>query len=373
MKLSKSLFLAFAGLGLFACSNEDVVENGGIEGGATVSVKIADPALSRSIAASDYTSTTEVALNKIVLTLTAQTGGATKTFNLADYENDRAKLLQAVNIYQFTGVRNPSKMEVAINDGKATGLTNRDVYDKGLAEPLYASSTSFINKGDTDSDKIDEYEVTLNPEHTVARLEFGGIKHVDTKGKECMFKTINIDGLFLNGISEFETPSSWADVVDIDGDGEDTEEIPLNSVIGEAFTEYNGTTPVWPANGQCYGYNILPNQCPILTVCFSNITIDTDKAEYAGLIWGEENGKGYATVKNYILDESAREEYGEAFDIDENGVIKTFPAGYIYQVKDLSIPDEAIGTTITGAEDIHVYATVTVKPYVIVSGTVEWN
>ena len=25
MKLSKSLFLAFAGLGLFACSNEDVV------------------------------------------------------------------------------------------------------------------------------------------------------------------------------------------------------------------------------------------------------------------------------------------------------------------------------------------------------------
>ena len=32
MKLSKSLFLAFAGLGLFACSNEDVVENGGIEG-----------------------------------------------------------------------------------------------------------------------------------------------------------------------------------------------------------------------------------------------------------------------------------------------------------------------------------------------------
>ena len=29
MKISKSLFLAFAGLGLFACSNEDVTtENG---------------------------------------------------------------------------------------------------------------------------------------------------------------------------------------------------------------------------------------------------------------------------------------------------------------------------------------------------------
>lgn len=40
MKISKSLFLAFAGLGLFACSNEDVTENGGIEGVKNVVVKI---------------------------------------------------------------------------------------------------------------------------------------------------------------------------------------------------------------------------------------------------------------------------------------------------------------------------------------------
>ena len=40
MKISKSLFLAFAGLGLFACSNEDVTENGGIQGGATGMVQI---------------------------------------------------------------------------------------------------------------------------------------------------------------------------------------------------------------------------------------------------------------------------------------------------------------------------------------------
>ena len=39
MKISKSLFLAFAGLGLFACSNEDVTENG-VQGEASISVKI---------------------------------------------------------------------------------------------------------------------------------------------------------------------------------------------------------------------------------------------------------------------------------------------------------------------------------------------
>ena len=372
MKLSKSLFLAFAGLGLFACSNEYVVENGGIEGNASVSVKIADPTLSRSLPATNFSSSTEVILNKITLTLTAQTGGATKTFALTDYENDRAKLLAAVNSYQFEGVRNPSKMEVFINDGKETGLTNAFVCDKGLAEPLYASSTEFVNKGDTDSDNIDEYEVQLAPKHTVARLEFGGIKHVDSK--DCMFKTITIDGLFLNGISEFPTPESWADVIDIDEEGEDTEEIPVNSVIGEAFAEYSDGTPVWPATAeQCYGYNILPDQLPTLTVCFSNITIDTSKPEYVGVVWGNPEGKGYATVDNYILDESAREQYGEAFGIDDNGVISKFPAGYIYQIKDLSIPDEAIGTTITGAEDLHIYAIVTVSPYVIVGGSVTWN
>lgn len=85
MKISKSLFLAFAGLGLFACSNEDVTENG-VQGEASISVKISDPALSRAVV--DYTSGTgtEVTLNTIKLVLTAQTGGATKTFNLSDYD-----------------------------------------------------------------------------------------------------------------------------------------------------------------------------------------------------------------------------------------------------------------------------------------------
>lgn len=84
MKISKSLFLAFAGLGLFACSNEDVTENG-VQGEASISVKISDPALSRAVV--DYTSGTEVTLNTIKLVLTAQTGGATKTFNLPDLQS----------------------------------------------------------------------------------------------------------------------------------------------------------------------------------------------------------------------------------------------------------------------------------------------
>lgn len=48
MKISKSLFLAFAGLGLFACSNEEFNENQPLEGVGAVSIKIEAPTMTRS-------------------------------------------------------------------------------------------------------------------------------------------------------------------------------------------------------------------------------------------------------------------------------------------------------------------------------------
>lgn len=379
MKLTKSLFLAFAGLGLFACSNEEITDNGGVQGEATVSVRIDEPAISRAIAAEDFTpgNTIDVTLNSIKLKLTAQTGGSEITFNLSNYENDRAKLLEAVNKYQFEGVRNPSKMEVFINGGK-TGvgddvLTLSDVVTTGLAEPLYASSTNFVLKDDieTPKDGIDEYEVQLTPEHTVARLEFGGIKHIHSKKAEgnedlkpCMFATIDIDGIFMNNVAGATNGiTNWATA---------QTNTPVHSIIGpESFVE----NKTWPADNKCYGYNILPvesGNLPVLTVCFSGITIDASKPEYSTTVWGNNDGFGYATVKNYKLDETSSA-YKKAFGVGDDGIITKFPAGYIYQVKSLEIPDEAIGTTITGGEDVHVYAVVTVSEWSIVQGSVEWN
>lgn len=51
MKFSKSLLWAFAGLGLFACSNEEVVPEGGSiqKNGATVTVKFIGDAISRTV------------------------------------------------------------------------------------------------------------------------------------------------------------------------------------------------------------------------------------------------------------------------------------------------------------------------------------
>lgn len=363
MKISKSLFLAFAGLGLFACSNEDVTENG-VQGEASISVKISDPALSRAVV--DYTSGTgtEVTLNTIKLVLTAQTGGATKTFNLSDYD-DRAALLEAVNSTEFEGVRNPSKMEVYINTEKASGWTPVEYMNAGLAEPLYTSSTTFVDQGDTDEDGINEYKVTLTPAHTMARLEFGGIAHVDTKDP-CMFKNITIDGIILDEVTGVDQVEAW-----------DASNL-MSNAIGQAFTEATGSvdagwTPSWPENGKCYAYNIAPveTSLPILKVCFSNIEINTDATEYSGIVWPIHK-LGYATVKNYKLADDS-ESYETAFGVNGEGNITKFPAGYIYQVKSLEIPDEAIGSGWQGGEDIHVIAVVSVSPWTIAEGTVEWN
>lgn len=367
MKLTKSLFLAFAGLGLFACSNEEVVDNGGVQGDASISVKISDPVLSRAVV--DYTTGTEVKLNTIKLVLTAQTGGATKTFNGADYVS-RDALLEAVNQTEFQGVRNPSKMEVYINTDKSSGWTTSDDFmGAGLAEPLYASSTTFTladsKNPDKDGDGVNEYTVSLAPEHTMARLEFGGIAHVDTK-EYCMFKTITIDGVILDEVAGATQVEGW-----------DPDNLMSNAIGADFTTEATGSaeagwTPSWPGNGQCYAYNIAPveGNLPILKVCFSGIEINTAVPEYAGIVWS--GNVGYATVKNYKL-AAGSQQYATAFGAGEDGIIKKFPAGYIYQVKSLEIPDEAIGSGWQGGEDIHVIATVSVSPWTIAQGTVEWN
>ena len=367
MRFSKSLFIAFAGLGLFACSNEDVTNNA-IEGDAVVAVKIQDPAMSRNIAA-DAWGTTEVKLESVKLVLTAQTGGDTKTFQASSYDTRQA-LLDAVNAYEFKGVRNPSKMEVFINTEKSSGWELSEIVNKGLAEPLYAAKTAqdFGKGTDSDKDGIKEYTVSLTPEHTVARLEFGGIKHIHTAQKECMFKTINIDGLFLN------MPGS-SNITDWTSAQENT---LAHSKIGDNGEDFMAEGATWPTeSANCYGYNILPveTKLPILTVCFSNIAVK----DGSNMIWTNEQGKGYATVKNYKLDLSqvsdteVQNTYKTAFGVGQDGNITKFPAGYIYQVKSLEIPDEAIGTTITGAEDVHIIANITVKEWTVVQGTVEWN
>lgn len=149
MKLTKSLFLAFAGLGLFACSNEDVTDNGGVQGNSSVTVEINLPKIlngSRSgegIAASGETSGTtgtetpvEIGEKGVSVTLHAAAGGKTETVTV-DGTNTK------VGTITFQNVRAPQSVEVSVNGGTADYLNITEINNAGLAAPLYKTSSDF--------------------------------------------------------------------------------------------------------------------------------------------------------------------------------------------------------------------------------------
>ena len=75
MKLTKSLFLAFAGLGLFACSNEEVTTDATVDGGKSKTMVISLNGISegsRAISAAEEEG--KVALNKVAIFYTTTAG-----------------------------------------------------------------------------------------------------------------------------------------------------------------------------------------------------------------------------------------------------------------------------------------------------------
>ena len=360
MKLNKFIMLGLAGLAFAACSNDDEVTSA-MDGDAIVRVNIVTAGSTRAVDTPvEGVDGTEqaVVVKTLKLVLTAEKGGATKDFNSID---DAKNCL-------FEGVRNPSKLEVFINGGKAENLELAEVVETGLAAPMYAAKTGAefgepvdeISNGKT----VKTYKVTLNPQHETALVEFSGIKHADHQGKPCAFKTITLDGIFMDNIQTAEggsraTYDSWNAAQN---------GVPTFEVIGEDFM-----TPgkVWPATveqqAKCYAYNMFPGTCASLVLAASNITAN----EGFDVLFD----KGYARVARYKLYMNGiNEDWKAELGADAEGYITEFKAGYVYRIKNIVVPDEAWGPTPAGGEDVNVLVVeVTVNPWKLVSGTVEWN
>ena len=379
MKFSKSLFLAFAGLGLFACSNEDVT-NGGVEGNANVAVGINLSNLTgdiakRSVEAGNETptgsGTVAVTLKNITLTLESLTGKAqTYSFN-----EDELKANPNSLTHTFSQVRNPNKISVSINGGTADQLHLKDIYNVGLAAPLYAETREFGTA--TEQKGILTYNVTLAPQHEIALLEFKGIKHEEHSSETCLFDKLHFDGIFLNSVILHEVTvgegnyDTWAEA-------KDDVNAPTWSEINASFLESAGQTPKFPAeDNKCYAYNIFPeigqDNLPKLTLCFSGVELSEGQA-IAG--WAPGNPL-YAAVSKYKLngideDGKVSAENQTKYAVDENGYLKAFKPGYVYKFNGLAVPDEAFGPTPEGGEDAQVIANVEILPWNVVEGEVEW-
>lgn len=375
MKLTKSLFLAFAGLGLFACSNEDVADNGGIQGDANVVVRIST---NSSRVASDLSENAALAVQ----------GTAIVYLETALGRLEKPITLNGTNqTVSFKGVRSPGHIWVSVNEYNTDGasqlpaislVTANSTTNEGLKAPMFADggNVSLNSSQWAYDDDSKTYTGTLAPQHQIARLEFAGIKHTQSGGDACIFESITFDGLFLNGIkldtkaSSSTSFTNWAAVTAT----EQTTMPCFDKIEGGAdFLAHGGSAVTYPKKevGECYAYNIVGGDCPVLTLCFSNISLIDEK------FWPEE-GLGYATVSKYKAKGSDikghEKDFGATAVSDESAYyeITKFPAGYIYQVTSLPIEDKNIGTTIDG-EPVNVVATVQIVDWKLVNGQVEWT
>ena len=355
MKLKSLIMFSTAALAFAACSNDEDV-NGGIKGDATVTVNIQD-AITRAIetpTTGDNGLEFDVEINTILLTLEAASGP--QTIDVVDPNGN----------YEFQNVRGPQSISVSINGGVAenTMEMTTDRVQSGLAEPLYATSNQFTQNGN-------DYTVTLQPKHRLARLQFSGIQHVDEDGV-CSYSSLTFDGLYLNGVRESEannnvltanesgtawtTASAW-ELPYFDWAGDNTGVV----IVGDGAVN----TPL-PAEG-CYAYNIIPGaSLPVLTLAFSN-------AEQTNTVVGD-NGYRYASVKTYKIDLADGEQVADLGleGVEADGTISSFVAGYIYNITGLQYDDKDLGPDPTGKSGT-LTATVKVLPWTLVNGTVEWN
>lgn len=244
MKLTKSLFLAFAGLGLFACSNEDVTDNGGAQfkGNGAVAVKIVSPDLLTRNAggATDGVAGSSVAIEgNLVITLTGKTldeeGNPTVPYEQSitiDASKLKSASEESATILKFWNIAVPEKLTASINGGvadyRSVDLSSPSMQVAAANVPAYGETTSFTKKSDTegqspilgedndtkkdgteqgagegDATKVYEmYEASVTMAIPVARLEVSNIthvKHAGTDEDQCIYTELKADGAYLDG------------------------------------------------------------------------------------------------------------------------------------------------------------------------------
>lgn len=379
MKISKSLFLAFAGLGLFACSNEDVTE-GGVQGNSSVTVKVNLPQLlteSRSgegIAAGKETAGTTGDQTPVVIggkgvtvTLYAASGTTEETLSM-----DGSSTL--TGSFTFQNVRTPQRVEVSVNGGTVTDLSIDQINEAGLAAPLYATSSDFQAGEDGKS-----YTISVTPQPRYARLELSGITHDTDHGTgSCIFKKAKLAGLFLDNVWVTEkSADGMVNVANNAGIWDNIKKADYASPTWSAIdADFFAASATWPVAGNCYAYSLFgETQLPSVVFVLDGTTLQfNDGVQMAGYTSGADL---YARVSTFKINKPAdwdqkKEEYKTKYGVDDNGQFISFKAGNIYQISDIAIPDKAWGTTPGGGTDVSVTATVNVLPWTVVEGTVEW-
>lgn len=393
MKMNKFFMLGLAGLAFAACSNEeDAVNNSFPEGTGVVSVKLINPALSRTITdpTGGTAGTTTIAIegNLTVSLYEASdvTGGVPnegatpKTITIAAGEVSNTTALK------FWNVTNPGLITVSINGGEksyaSTAIETTALQCAPASIPAYGETTGFTLTGDTESpviandDKTEQgaeegdqnktyqlYTASVDMAIPVARLEVSGITHVTHAGAPddvCEYTTLTIagaymDNLYTKGGTYSETDDKYSDATvlqdycwDEDGDlGTGIDAVLKDAIPGEASAR-SFLTGTWPAEGDAFAYNFYAgSENPVFKIYFDTSVGSGDPRP----------APRFAMVTKYV---------------DADGDEVTFENGKIYRITKAELADGNIigdegGNTLYG-----VVVTVTEATWSIVDINAEW-
>lgn len=317
MKLTKSLFLAFAGLGLFACSNEDVTENNQFpEGNGVVSVKIVTPeTLTKAMPGEPSAGTTGPVkvVGDITIALDAEEGEAT-------YLLTKQAIAEGATTVKFWNVKNPTKVRVYMNNAPTNGNYSNvsildlqsapaDIAAYGEVTPTLTSNTespvadsqTVKNEGNEAEDagkKYQMYTANVTMEIPVARLEVSGIAHKNHQSSEtCEYGTLTIDGIYLDNVKATEagTLGDYKFTGDQAGSGSDA--ILAYSIPSDNdYNNFMNFDKVWPESGKAYAFNFYPGasaaENPVLKIYFAQATgVDADHVK---------SSPRYAMITKYV-------------------------------------------------------------------------
>ena len=367
MKFSKSLLWALAGLGLFACSNEEVVDNTQLpDGVGAVTINIVSPSMSRVIV--DGTTATSVPVTgNVTIKLEATTGSG--SIDLSTEE------LAEQSSVTFWNVKEPKKITVSMNGGKAsyaddapTIFTSEPAGVPAYGEvgetdiTLSSTTASPGNKGgadyETGANSGDEnktyqlYTASVKLAIPVARLEVSGIQHItDTHATgDCAYKTLKIAGVYLDNVyatgagvtyASGAFPCATGAPTDYSYDG--THGTGTAAILKDAatVTDFLTANQTWPETaGKAYAYYFYgadgAENLPIFKIYFNQSEANSTDHPLPA--------PRYAMITSYK-------------QTAENGgaQITKFEPGHIYRITSAKLTDENIigdegGNTLYGVE-----------------------
>lgn len=369
MKFSKSLLWAFAGLGLFACSNEEVVDNTQLpDGVGAVTINIVSPSMSRAIV--DGTTATSVPVTgNVTISLEATTGSG--SIDLSTEE------LAEQSSVTFWNVKGPKKITVSMNGGKASYADDAPTIftsepagvpaygEVGETDITLSSTTSSPGKEggadyETGANSGDEnktyqlYKASVTLAIPVARLEVSGIQHItDTHAATaCAYNTLKIAGVYLDNVYAAGTGVTYANgafpcasgtPADYSYDGTNATGTGAAAILKDAatVTDFLTANQTWPETaGKAYAYYFYgadgAGKLPKFKIYFS----ESESQDATSPL----PAPRYAMITSY---KQTSENGG--------GQITKFEPGHIYRITSAKLTDENIigdegGNTLYGVE-----------------------